>query len=79
LQEKKRVIETVCLGSLPPGFMVLWCWSSVFGRFKKEIGSEVWATVIAVVVFLYLLECQFVDFFWVFSVLLGYVIWAMSW
>lgn len=49
--------ETVCVASLPAGSMVLSCWSSVFGEYKKEIGSKVWATVIAVVVFLDSLEC----------------------
>ncbi len=63
--------ETVCLGSLPAGYMVLSCWYSVFGKYKKEICSGVWSTVIAVVVFLDLLDCPCVDFFWVFSVLLG--------
>jgi hypothetical protein len=52
---EKRVTESVCLGSLPPVSMVLLCWSSVFSKFRKEVGSEVWAIVIAVVVFLYLL------------------------
>jgi len=54
-KREKRVTQTVCLGSLPPGSMVLLCWSSVFGKYWKEIGSDVWAMVIAVVVFLYLL------------------------
>ncbi len=63
--------ETVCLGSLSAAYMVLSCWYSVYGKNKKEIGSGIWATVVTVVVFLDLLECPCVDFFWVISVLLA--------